>query len=111
MIIKLVKTRAVKAELIRCTVEVYGNPLNEGQITSEYELIVNSQDFTEMHVDQGITEMMINVPLLQQILTQQVSELTLTGGVAAALNANPQSWLVTEAKEENENDTISNNGQ
>lgn len=110
MIVKLIKIRAVKPNLIRCTIEVHGNPNNEDQVTSDYELIVNTDDFTEMRVDQGITEMMINLPLLQELLSQQISELTLTGGVAAALNANPLTWVITEAVQE-ENDTISTDSQ
>lgn len=102
MIIKLVKCRAVKPNLIRCTLQIYGNPADESQVTSEYELIVNTDDFTEMHVEQGVTEMMINVPVLQEELTRQISDLSLTGGVAAALNANPLSWIVREGSVEDD---------
>lgn len=102
---KLVKARAVKLSLIRCTVEIYGNPDDANSVTSEYELIVDTSDFTQMRVEGGITEMMINVPQLQEELTKQISELTLTGGVAAALNANPISWTIAIE----ENDAISDN--
>lgn len=104
MILKLIKSRAVKPDLIRCTIEVHGDENNADRVTSEYELIVDTGDFVEMKVDQGITEMMINIPLLQEQLTIQISQITLTGGVAAALNSNPLVWTVIEAP----NDTVSN---
>jgi len=98
MKLKIVKSRAVKVNLIRCNIEMLSD---EGNIT-EYEIVVNTEDFTQMSVDGGVTEMRIDIPTLQEEITGQVMELFLTGGVANALNSRPIEWVVTNTTPETE---------
>lgn len=89
---EIVNAIAVKPDLIRFSVEVF----DDEELASEYDLVLHTNDFTVMNAKGGIVEMQINLSDLQQRITEAASNMTVTAGVAYAINKTGLKWEVIE---------------
>jgi len=92
MIFEIVNAVAVKPDLIRFSVEVF----NGAELSSEYELVLHTNDFATMSVQGQTMEMQIDLASVQQRITDEVSKMTVTAGVAAAINQVGLKWEVND---------------
>lgn len=92
--VKLIKAHAVKPDLIRCDVEICNA---DGVVTSTYQIVVNTLDFTQQSTKEGVTEMRIDLTQLQILISQQITQMGLTGGIANALNVRALEWDMVES--------------
>lgn len=90
MTFEVTKAVAVKPDLIRFTVEVFTG----AEIDSEYELVIHTNDFATLNAQGGVMEMKIDLNELQQRITDEITKMTVTAGVASAINQIALKWEV-----------------
>lgn len=90
MVFTIENSVAVKPDLIRFSVEVF-----EGaELVAEHEIVLHTNDYTTMNAQGGIMEMQIDLGELQSRITDEVTKMSVTAGVAAAINSQHLRWEV-----------------
>ena len=85
MIFKIVKATAIKAMVIRCSVELFDMQGTREILHSAYDVVLDVQDKVNADTNDDNVRLSINGDAIMQELTNSVGELQLTAGVAANL--------------------------